>query len=329
MSLQALLELLGHKVIAAENGVTALARLAEADWRPDLIVCDFNLPGGMNGLEVVKKARKQLHASTPAVLLTGDVSLAPDRVRQVLLNLIGNAVKFTDHGEVSVTAAYVGGRLRLAVRDTGAGVPADRLEALFKRFSQVDVSSTRRHGGTGLGLAICKGLVEAMGGTIGVESIVGQGSCFWFEIPAPIARPATAAVPAPEPAGRAEGCRVLVADDNPANRDLVAAVLQTLSAELVEADDGAAAIALAEIRAFDLILMDLRMPVMDGEAAARRIRTGQGPNRSTPIIAFSADASTRVDETLFSGLLAKPLDPRALLSGVASAMIDGRVATAA
>lgn len=124
------------------------------------------------------------------------------------------------------------------------------------------------------------------------------------------------------------GCRVLVVDDNPVNRDLVGTVLRGLSVDLSEAADGAAALEIAQTHAFDLILMDQRMPVMDGETAARRIRDGDGPNRTTPIVAFSADPTVRIDETLFSGLLHKPIDPGALVRTVAQAILGG-VATAA
>jgi PAS domain S-box-containing protein len=278
----------------------------------------FGLQAGEKGLAL----RVEGLAALPARL-----KLAQDRVRQILLNLIGNAVKFTDHGEVVVEVAYKAGRLRLAVRDTGAGIPSDRQEALFKRFSQVDGSATRRHGGTGLGLAICKGLVEAMGGEVGVESRLGEGSRFWFEIPAPAEAPSAARpVLAPTQTG---GCRVLVVDDNAANRDLVSMVLRGLSTQITEAGDGMAAITAAEAQSFDLILMDLRMPVLDGASAARRIREGRGPNRATPIIACSASTDPELDAAVFDGVVGKPLDPALLLRTVAGAIMSGRVATAA
>jgi len=132
-----------------------------------------------------------------------------------------------------------------------------------------------------------------------------------------------------KPTECASGCRVLVVDDNPVNRDLVSTVLSGLSVDVTEADDGAAAVGITQTRAFDLILMDQRMPVMDGETAARAIRQGDGPNRKTPIIAFSADGTARIDETLFDGMLGKPLDPAALLRGVASVMMSRSVSAAA
>ena len=248
--------------------------------------------------------------------LPAGLALAPDRIRQILLNLIGNAVKFTDSGRVELGAKWTARtrRLRVSITDSGAGIPADRQDQLFKRFSQVDGSSTRRHGGTGLGLAICKGLVDAMGGQIGVSSQTGEGSCFWFDIPADRTSPAS-----PELEGAApsipDGCRVLVVDDNAVNRDLVRAVLNVFGAEVAEAPDGETAVELASVEPFDVILMDLRMPGMGGEAATRQIRQ-DGLNSNVPIIAFSADVGGVLPIGVFDGMVAKPLDARTLIAEI-------------
>ncbi|MET3664818.1 ATP-binding protein [Caulobacter sp. 1776] len=250
------------------------------------------------------------------------VEADPDRLRQILLNLIGNAVKFTDSGAVIVTARFETRTQRLAfeVSDTGPGVAADQAGQLFQRFSQVDGASSRKYGGTGLGLAICKGLVDAMGGEIGVESEAGAGSRFWFEIPARLAQ-AVAEDHAPQtPIGLPEGCRVLVVDDNAANRHLVRAILGPFGVDLVEASDGDEAIVEAEGQAFDVILMDLRMPRVDGRVAATRIRDGQGPNRRRPILVFSADALALPADDLFDGHVAKPLSALGLIEAMATAI---------
>jgi len=254
------------------------------------------------------------------------VKADPDRLRQILLNLIGNAVKFTEAGGVEVALAYDGeaGWITFSVSDTGPGMPADRVGQLFQRFSQIDGSTTRKHGGTGLGLAICKGLAEAMGGEIGVESQEGQGSRFWFSTPARMVQHHEQHVTAAGgdlslPPGR----RILIVDDNANNRALVRAILTPFEVHMTDAADGDEAISLARETVFDLILMDLRMPRVDGRSATGRIRQ-EGVNIATPILAFSADASTLEVGDLFDGQIAKPLSAMGLVEALAKALIAGR-----
>ncbi len=269
---------------------------------------------------------------TPADLV---VAVDPDRLRQVLLNLVGNAVKFTQAGEVAVRAAYdeAGQRLSIRVRDTGPGIPPDHLDRLFKRFSQVDGSLTRDYGGTGLGLAICKGIVEAMGGEIGVSSTPGEGSVFWFSVPAPRTERAAEQAGAEQARIPAAGVSVLVTDDHPANRELVQLFLAAVGAQVVEAADGETAVALAAQQAFDVILMDLRMPRLDGASALQQIRAAPGPNQTTPILAFTADAEHMSQEGLrsqgFDGAVAKPVDPGQLIAAISDALVPAPAAGAA
>jgi CheY-like chemotaxis protein len=272
-------------------------------------------------------------ASTKGISLTLDladgippaVALDADRVRQVLINLVGNAVKFTSEGQVKLELGYDcdAAVLSAAVVDTGPGVSADRCSQLFQRFSQVDGSSTRTFGGTGLGLAICKGLVEAMGGAIGVETEPGKGSRFWFEALAPAVDPIEAATASASVAALNLGNRFLVVDDNRANRDLVRAILTTLGADIVEAADGYEGVKAAMELPFDVILMDMRMPGLSGPEAVAEIRRG-GPNAASPIIAFSASADPRQLTELrmmgFDGCLAKPFTLTDLIQAVESAI---------
>jgi PAS domain S-box-containing protein len=256
--------------------------------------------------------------------LPDSVMIDADRVRQVLLNLVGNAVKFTDHGSVRLVVGYDadGERLRLRVEDTGAGMDADQQQKLFQRFSQVDASSTRKHGGTGLGLAICKGLTEAMGGVITVSSVLGAGSTFALDIAAPRATPPGEAEEAREEGGgwRLDGVRVLVVDDNAVNRELARAVLESFGSEVGEAASGRAAVEAASLEPFDCILMDLRMPGLSGMEALLEIRAAQGPNQDVPILAFTADPDRgRLGELqAFDGLVSKPILAMDLVSAVSA-----------
>jgi CheY-like chemotaxis protein len=254
------------------------------------------------------------------------VRVDPDRVRQMVLNFVSNAVKFTEVGSITLRTRFDEASDTLAVEaiDTGPGVSAAKQAELFKRFSQLESSMARR-GGAGLGLAICKGLVEAMGGRIGVESEPGRGSRFWFEIPA--ARTSVPAAALDEEAVEAlsfRGARVLIADDHQVNRDLVRLYLAGMDAEVSEAADGIEAVDLAATWPFDAILMDIRMPRLDGAGALARIRAEPGPNDATPILAFTADAAPEQARELialgFDDVVAKPAEPSALIAAIARAV---------
>ncbi|WP_439471248.1 ATP-binding protein [Brevundimonas sp.] len=269
---------------------------------------------------------KDLHLTLEAKTGQAVIVADPDRLRQVMLNLVSNAVKFTAEGEVRLEIVWspTDEQLRVAVHDTGGGIPADKLGRLFRRFSQVDGAQNRSVGGTGLGLAICKGLVEAMNGIIDADSVEGQGSVFWFEIPAPIAEQAAQPATTPMAAVEVGGLCVLVADDHPANRELARAFLSGMGVEVEDAVDGTSAVEAAGRKRYDVILMDMRMPGMDGREALRTIREGQGPNRQTPILAYTADAGEGLEDDLiregFCGAVSKPVGAEALIRAVAAAL---------
>ena len=272
----------------------------------------------------------QLTISTPPAPLGG---LCGDalRLEQVLVNLVSNALKFTERGKVVVQVEVcVTGesavRLRFTVRDTGIGMAPEVLDRLFTPFTQADSGITRQFGGTGLGLAICKRLVELMGGAIGVESQVGQGSTFWFELSfarAAVDEPVSRLIPASkQPAGpRLAGVHLLVVDDSAMNRDVVERALHLEGATATLAADGQQAIQRlqAQPEAFDAVLMDVRMPVMDGLTATRLIRNELGLT-DLPIIALTAgvlaEEQQAAREAGMNGFLAKPLDLEQLVAEV-------------
>jgi PAS domain S-box-containing protein len=274
------------------------------------------LLGAEKGLEF----RLEIEPGLPRLML-GD----PVRLKQILLNLLANAVKFTERGHVALRARAIraeGGRaaLRVEIEDTGIGIEQVELPRLFQMFEQADLSITRRFGGTGLGLAICRQLVGMMGGRIGVASEPGVGSTFWFELP--LQQPRAPAMPAK--ADRADAAapirpgRVLVVDDTPTNRLLLQALLREQRQEVVLAADGVEAVDHAAREAFDLILMDIHMPRLDGLAAARAIRAGGGPNAATAIVALTADVMEGSRAAGMDGHLGKPVDRarlRAILAG--------------
>jgi CheY-like chemotaxis protein/anti-sigma regulatory factor (Ser/Thr protein kinase) len=243
------------------------------------------------------------------------------RVRQVLTNLVGNALKFTDAGTVEILVSYDADQqvARFAVRDTGAGIAEDVVDKIFDQFFQADSSATRRHGGSGLGLAISKQLVGMMGGMIRVDSKLGEGRTFHFTIAAP-----TAAPPSPERvellASPTKNLRILVAEDNSAMQKILRALLETGGHEIEIVADGRDAVALAASQTFDVILMDVMMPMMDGLTAAQRIRELGGRAGGIPIVALTANALVGDrDRYLAAGMtdyLSKPIDVAALFAAL-------------
>jgi len=273
-------------------------------------------------------------AEVPASILTDG-----HRLRQVLVNLAGNAVKFTAKGSIRIAATVVepatepeGCLVRLAITDTGIGIPSERLGRLFKPFSQVDSSTTRVYGGTGLGLAICHRLVRLLGGDIAVETAANVGSTFSFTIRAPVLADssATSLPPASPPAmlrPLPANLRVLVAEDHPPNRLLIERFLsdQGLTPDVVE--NGRLAIAAAIQTPYDIILMDLRMPEVDGFDAACAIRRHFGDARPPRIYALTANVYSedraRCVEVGMDGLLAKPINFPELVRVLSGGEPDG------
>jgi signal transduction histidine kinase/ActR/RegA family two-component response regulator len=249
------------------------------------------------------------------------------KLRQVLGNLVSNAVKFTSAGEVRLTVRPVAVGVSFAVADTGVGIPGPELVQLFQRFSQVDPSTTRKFGGTGLGLAICRELVELMGGSISVASVAGRGSTFTFE--APLQWIGEAPVPTePEAAFEPElpPVRILAVEDNKTNQLLLNAMLDPLGVDLQLASDGREALDLFRKRGFDLVLMDIQMPVMNGvdaTLAMRALERDEG-RRPTPILALSANAMRhQIEEYLAAGMngfVAKPIDMATLIAAIETAL---------
>jgi CheY-like chemotaxis protein len=246
------------------------------------------------------------------------------RLRQILINLCGNAVKFTRQGEVALNVEVsardaAGIMLRFAVKDTGVGIPADRIHRLFNPFSQVDASTTRLYGGTGLGLSIVRRLATAMGGEAGVESREGVGSTFWFTVRAALSLAPDIAAPEPrvriddagDPA-RTPAMRVLLAEDNPVNEKVAGRTLERLGYQVGIARNGAEAVAAWATGGYDLILMDCQMPVLDGYEATREIRRREAAASHIPIVALTAHAMKDDDRKCraagMDDYLTKPID---------------------
>ena len=308
----------GRHLLHIINDILDFSRIETG--KIDLEHVDFSLPLILERLRsllnpMAMERGIELHfelAEHSPPVLRGD----PTRLKQVLLNLAGNAIKFTDNGSVSLVVSYDrhdrGWLFRFEVRDTGIGMSTETQAQLFTAFMQADHSTRREYGGTGLGLAISKRLVEAMGGTIGVDSEEGVGSVFWFEVPfaegyaiqSPVADAALAAPLAPR--------RILVAEDVELNRDIIRTVLERDGHDVVFAWNGRQAVELVREFPFDLVLMDIQMPLMDGVEATREIRKLEGRAADVPIVALTANVMVaEQDKCLKAGMndvLMKPIE---------------------
>jgi two-component system, sensor histidine kinase len=314
----------GEALLAILNDVLDLSKIEAG--KLDLEETEFDLDEIARGAHSAFTALANKKGLSFALVIEEDAKGTyrgdPTRLRQILYNLISNALKFTEAGEIRVEASRAGEILSLSVSDTGMGIPPERLSELFVKFVQVDASTTRRFGGTGLGLAICRQLAELMGGDIQAESEQGRGSRFTVTLSIPrvgearTEAPATAAVES-EPAAALE-LRVLAAEDNSVNQLVLKTLLHQIGVDPTVVGDGVQAIQAWESGDWDVILMDVQMPKMDGLAATRAIRerevaTGRA---RTPIIALTANAMThQIAEYIAAGMdnhVSKPIDARKL-----------------
>jgi signal transduction histidine kinase/ActR/RegA family two-component response regulator len=267
----------------------------------------------LKGLDLVL----EVDPATPA-WLAGD----PVRVRQILLNLISNALKFTDQGGVNIRIApVIPHGVEIIVADTGLGMRQDQQAKLFQPFSQAEASTTRRFGGTGLGLSICRQLAEMMGGTISVISEPGEGSTFRVLLPLS-AGPAPLHAETEDEIVSLEGRRILVVDDNRVNQAVATAILEAAGALVTVAEDGVESLEKLRAGRFDVVLMDVHMPRMDGIVALGHIRAGGAGRIDVPVIALTADAMSGDGERLiglgFDDAHPKPIQPAELLYAVAA-----------
>ena len=327
----------GELLLAILDDVLDLSRIEAG--KLELECTDFELEHLVRGamaafapLAEKKGVEAGFHVAQAARLrFNGDAT----RIRRLLYNLLSNAVKFTDHGRIQVGVDYNAGAVRLEVTDTGVGVAEDRLPHLFDKFVQADASHTRRFGGSGLGLSICQGLAELMGGSIAVTSRLGEGSTFIVTLPLV---PAAAAPPPPlatdpAPDGALPDIKVLVAEDNEANQMVLRTLLGQAGIEPLVVANGALAVDAWEREAWDIVLMDIQMPEMDGVSATRAIRAREAETgrARTPILAVTANAMThQTPDYLAAGMddvVPKPLDVVRLFAALEHAL-DGAAAAA-
>jgi len=310
----------GELLLSVINDVLDLSKIEAG--RLELASQDFALEALADGIDQTCR----LHAAEKGLSFNVEVVSEargswrgdPDRLRQIAGNLISNAIKFTNEGRVDARFSITDEGLRLTVTDTGIGIEKDKLPHLFDKFTQADSSTTRRFGGTGLGLAICRELAQLMGGSVAAESVEGQGSTFVVDLPLARGEPITEVIPEPvseeEPEVEARRIRVLAAEDNATNQKVLRAIMEPFDADLTMVSDGKEAVEAWRAGGFDLILMDIQMPVMDGVQATKTIRAEEAADSKPriPILALTANALVhQVEEYAAAGMdghISKPIE---------------------
>jgi PAS domain S-box-containing protein len=328
-----LVRLSGETLLSLINDILDLSKIEAG--KLDLESMDFNLQSLLDDIAStlsIKAHEKKLefvyeiYHNVP-VLLQGD----PGRIRQILTNLVGNAIKFTRHGEIAVRVTLDSASdrevmLRFHVSDTGIGIPEDKVRLIFDKFTQVDASTTRHYGGTGLGLAISKQLAEMMGGEIGVISEEGRGSEFWFT--ARLARQVEGRIAHVKAPADVRGIRVLAVDDNESNREILSSLLSSWEMRPSVAEDGLSAIqmlyqAMKSSDPFKMAIIDMQMPGMDGEQVGRTIREDERLSGTSMIMMTSMGQrgdEKRFESTGFSAYLTKPVKPSDLLACITTVL---------
>ncbi|MBC8018900.1 MAG: response regulator, partial [Verrucomicrobia bacterium] len=323
-----LLNMSGNNLLSLINDILDLSKIEAG--KIELESTEFNLENCINDIVLTQKSAIYAKGLVLNVDVAGNVPgvLVGDqlRVKQILLNLLGNAIKFTSQGGITISAQLLEQHdasvfVKIAVRDTGIGISAEALEKIYKPFVQEDSSTTRQFGGTGLGLSISRRLAELMDGSISVESTPGVGSCFTLTLPFTIVQKSVAAETTPSKAIIAwEGppLRILFAEDDPINTTVGTSLIKKLGHDVVTVVNGRDCIAALENEKFDLVLMDIHMPIMNGEDAQREIRSNeQGTSWHQPIIALTAYAlrgdKERFLEEGFDGYVSKPFDIKELM----------------
>lgn len=327
----------GKALLTILNDILDLSKLENG--KLELEYCDFSLRqliGEISSTFKVQLAAKELaleivwDESLP-IMICGDAS----RLRQIIFNLLGNAVKFTDRGFIKIGISLGGTSaiplLRVEITDSAEGIPEVIQGKLFAPFQQGDSSIHRRKGGAGLGLSICRQLVSLMDGTIDFTSTPGVGTTFWFELPLKQASTSAVAATATESDAATpdlDGLRVLVAEDNAVNQRIARRILEKAGCVVELAHNGAEAVRMIQDRLFDLVLMDVHMPILDGGAATQRIRALGLPQKDIVIIGLSANA-LKGDREHYTALgmdeyLTKPIDRASLLQAVGRMSLRGR-----